>query len=167
MADRASFRAIAGSILSARATTRQNGRMVSTEIVNFSLRGNMRLRVRMTTVSLLIVGYSMLANGALAGEYQRVNVHINKITAIASTRPALPSSERYYRVYVNSGSWGTSTCRPDTFDVSMDDTAILDLLLQTRFSFETIEITLDDNLRPIDATCRAVSSSGKLFDVVP
>ena len=107
---------------------------------------------------------NLIALGTASGaEFERSQLTIKRITAIATGRPSLVSSQQYVRVYVNSANWGNSTCRPDAVDVRKIDIEILDLLRQRFPNFNqfptVLEIGVDDSMRAIDSTCQAVWAS--------
>lgn len=106
-----------------------------------------------------VVGGSLLSN-ANAAEYQR-SVVIQKILAFSSKRPNSTATENFVRIYVNDASWGSSTCRSDAADLAATEKNILSVLLSAWVTTKTIDIAVDDTLRPIDTVCQLVWASAK------
>ena len=84
-----------------------------------------------------------------------------KILAFSSKRPNSTATENFVRIYVNDASWGSSTCRSDAADLAATEKNILSVLLSAWVTTKTIDIAVDDTLRPIDTVCQLVWASAK------
>jgi hypothetical protein len=67
---------------------------------------------------------------------------------MAAARPAYPNGQDHVLVYVNSATWGTSTCRQDAVAIKKADTHLLAPLLAALQTAKTIVLYVDDSLRP-------------------
>ena len=100
----------------------------------------------------LITAFGWQASGD-AAEYSR-DVTVTQILPIAADRPAASQSANLVRVYVNSASWGASTCNQDSADLQVGDKHLISALLTAWASGKLITIAVDDSRRPYDTTCQ-------------
>ena len=92
-----------------------------------------------------------------AAEYYRT-LTILRVAAVSGTRPASPSSQALFRIYVAPSAWGTSACRIDAADASSDDWQVNSVLLNAYKNNQNVTVTVDDTLKldNSDNTCRII-----------
>jgi len=103
-----------------------------------------------------------LASGAQiapAAEASRV-VAISGIHPTSSVRPAGPSSANIVRLYVNAAAWGTTSCRTDAADISIDDPLLFAVVMMAYHDQKTITIYVDDTVKLVsnDTVCRVTAA---------
>lgn len=92
---------------------------------------------------------------SFAAETSR-QVTVLEMMPIAAERPNAPASQNLVRIYVNSASWGATTCRANAADLKATDTHLLSTLLFALASQKSITIAVDDSRRPYDDVCQVV-----------
>jgi hypothetical protein len=76
---------------------------------------------------------------------------------ITGNRIVETGSRNTIRVYVNAGAWPGSACRETAFDIRKEDSHIYSALLASLASGWKISVAVDDNLKPNDDVCQAIS----------
>ena len=101
---------------------------------------------------LLMMTLALIATHAHARVVNR-EVAIQKLHPIAAARSGAVG-ENITRVYVNSASWGGTSCRQDAGDLTKEDTHLLSILLWAMSNNAKIVMEVDDTRRPVDTVCR-------------
>ncbi|MEJ1363509.1 MAG: hypothetical protein RPU42_00165 [Candidatus Sedimenticola sp. (ex Thyasira tokunagai)] len=100
-------------------------------------------------VVFLIAMVSIITFDVNAAEVNRTNLQIIKIASIATNRPEAPSgTQGTIRIYVNSGSWGNTTCRADAADIQMVDNHLLTIIMSAVAYGKTVDISVQSEIRP-------------------
>src|SRR5688572_27540538 len=82
-----------------------------------------------------------------AAEYHR-SFTIHRIATVSICRPVIPQSQRVIRLYsAGAAPWGSSTCRDDSADVSMDDWHIFSLALTAWKNSTPVTVTVESTER--------------------
>lgn len=83
-------------------------------------------------------------------------VTITSLVPIGHVRPAGPSSQGIVRVAVNSAPWGSTACRSDAVDISLEDWHLVALVTTAWKDERTITLYVDDTLKLVagDTACR-------------
>jgi len=111
--------------------------------------------IKLTATSIILFFYMCEIN---AIEVTRSNVQVQKIVPIATDRPASPAVQGTIRVYLNSGAWGSTSCRTDAADLQKVDSHLLGTLLSGISLRKTIDIVVESNLRPDGGeVCQAIA----------
>ena len=106
-------------------------------------------------ICLVAMASGLLSMGAVhAAEFSRY-VTITGSLAMAAARPASTYKDALL-VYINSATWGATTCRQDAVVIQKTDTHLLAQLWIAQLSGKTIVMHIDDALRPFsgDDTCQ-------------
>ncbi len=103
---------------------------------------------------------SVMSLSAFATEYEREST-VTGYVAFGKARPGLEKSQNVFRVYIAPVSW--SSCRTDAVDIPGQDrmlqAALLSALAKDR---NTVKITVDDSLKPVDDTCQVTAIDARL-----
>jgi hypothetical protein len=101
----------------------------------------------------------MLLSPAGAAEFSR-QVTIARVVTTSVSRPANPGVQSIFRIYTTTvGSWGSSSCRVDAADASLDDWALYGLLMRAWKDSLTLSVTVDSSIKidTTDTVCKIVS----------
>jgi hypothetical protein len=107
--------------------------------------------------TLITIVFFLFSTGLYAAEYSRSDLSITSLKGMAVSRPANLNAVDYIRLYTNSGSWGSSNCRQDAADLSKADTHLVSMLLSALAQKQSVILSIDDSLKPIDNTCQVVA----------
>jgi hypothetical protein len=95
------------------------------------------------SAALLLTG-NALSNTASAAESSRT-VKIQNMAGVSTSRPGAPQSQSVIRIYpATSAAWGSTSCRADAADISMDDWHLYGIAMRAWKDNVTVTITVDD-----------------------
>lgn len=107
---------------------------------------------------------SLIAMGAMASqthaaEYSRT-MTIQRVAGVSGVRPAYPGSENVFRIYSTVvQSWGSSSCRADAADLSMDDWHIYPIVMRAWKENLQVTVVVESSMRidTTDTVCKIVA----------
>lgn len=98
---------------------------------------------------------------ASAAEFSR-QITITRAAGVSVSRPAYPGAQSVFRVYSASlGGWGTSNCRMDAADVSMEDWHLYGVLMRAWKDSLPVYVTVESTIRldSTDTVCKIVAAT--------
>lgn len=108
---------------------------------------------------LLALALTSLSVPASAAEYTRT-LTISKIAGVSTSRPGYPPAQSVIRVFATvTGAWGSSTCRNDSADVSMEDWHIYGIVMKAWKEQIPLQVTIESTERidGTDTVCKIVA----------
>lgn len=93
-----------------------------------------------------------------ATEYSRT-LTVTAVAAVSASRPSQSATQGIFRVYATPAVWGSSNCRPDAADMSMDDWHIYPVLMRAWKEGMQITITVENTILLVsnDTVCKIVA----------
>ena len=91
-----------------------------------------------------------------AAEYSQNGISIKRVKGMAAVRPSNPRAVNQIRLYFDQADWGSSSCRKDAADLPKSETHIISMMLSSMALQQSVVISVDDTLKPIDNTCQIV-----------
>lgn len=101
----------------------------------------------------------MLCSPAAADEFSR-QITVVRVATTSISRPSYPGTQSIFRVYAASvGSWGSSNCRVDAADLSLDDWHMYGVLMRAWKESLPVNVTVESSIRidTTDTVCKIVS----------
>lgn len=98
----------------------------------------------------------LLCSAASGAEFTRTS-SIAKIASVSTVRPAGPGAQSIVRIYTSAvASWGSSSCRADAADLSMENWHMYGMIMRAWKDNLTLSITVDsaERLDTTDTVCR-------------
>lgn len=117
-------------------------------------------RARLCSATACLSGL-LLCSPASAAEASR-QIVIARVAAVSVSRPAYPGSQSVFRIYAASqGSWGSSDCRVDAADVSLDDWHLYGVVMRAWKESLQVQVTVKSSIRidTTDTVCKVVAVS--------
>ena len=106
-----------------------------------------------------VIAAIALATPSNAAEFSRT-MTIQRVAAVSMTRPAYPGAQSVFRIYsATPQPWGTSSCRSDAADLSMDDWHIYPIVLRAWKENLQVTVVVESSLRidTTDSVCKVVA----------
>lgn len=110
----------------------------------------------MGALSCALAGF---ATSASAAEFTRT-LTIHHMAAVSTSRPSGPQSQSVIRIFASAAaSWGSSTCRVDSADVSMDDWHIFALAMKAWKEQLSVSVVIESTqlIDTADTVCKVVA----------
>jgi hypothetical protein len=104
----------------------------------------------------ILSAVSMTGHGAGASK----EVTIQQLHPISKSR-ADTAGKAITRVYVNSVTWGNTTCRADAIDIDGEDKHIMSILLSSWIAGKKITVNVDDSAKLLGSVCKVMSLNVK------
>ena len=107
--------------------------------------------------SLIAIG--VMTSPAHAAEFSR-NITIQRVAGVSTDRPAYPGAQSVFRIYASSAQpWGTSSCRSDAADLSMDDWHIYSIVMRAWKENLQVTVVVESSSRidTTDSVCKIVA----------
>ena len=98
----------------------------------------------------------LLCAPAFSAEFTRT-ISISRVAMISTVRPAGPGAQGVVRIYtLPIAAWGSSSCRTDAADISMDDWHMYGMIMRAWKDNVTLTITVESTERvdTTDTVCR-------------
>lgn len=116
-------------------------------------------RIAAAAASALVFSLASLSTPASAAEFTRT-ITIARIAGVSTSRPSNPSAQSVIRVFATAGgAWGSSTCRPDAADVSMDDWHIYAIVMRAWKDAMPLQVVVESTqvIDTGDSVCKIVA----------
>ena len=114
---------------------------------------------KVVTVTCVLSAFAAFAPRSNAAEFSRTFI-IHHVAGVSTDRPAFPGAQSVFRIYSQSPqSWGSSTCRADSADLSMDDYHMLPIVLRAWKQGLQVTVVVESTLRidTTDTVCKIVA----------
>ena len=98
----------------------------------------------------------LLCAPAFSAEFMRA-ISITRVAMISTVRPAGPGAQTVIRIYVSPvAAWGSSSCRADAADLSMDDWHMYGMSMRAWKDNLTVTVTVESTERvaTTDTACK-------------
>ena len=96
------------------------------------------------------------ATPAFSAEFSRT-INIARVAMVSTSRPAGPGAQSVVRIYPSTiAAWGSSNCRTDAADISMDDWHMYGMIMRVWKDNMTVVVTVESTERvdTTDTACR-------------
>lgn len=120
------------------------------------------IKQRRLGLSVLMAGLliAMVAVPTYGSEATR-QISISRVASVSVSRPAYPGSQSVFRVYSSvPGTWGSTNCRADAADVSLDDWHVYGVLLSAWKDHKLVDVTVESSAKidTTDTVCKIVAA---------
>jgi hypothetical protein len=104
---------------------------------------------------IVIVALFFCSQSSFSAPFHRSGLTIKTWHPASSNRVDSPSYSGNTRVYFdNSAAWGTSGCREDSADISIEDTHIISTMLAAFMAGKTMKVEVSDAIPKLSGVCK-------------
>lgn len=122
-------------------------------------RADRSIRKTVAAASLLALALTSVSAPSSAEEYTRT-ITVHRVAGVSTTRPQYPAAQSVIRVYATvHAAWGSSSCRTDAADVSMDDWHMFTIVMQAWKEQIPLSVVVESTARidGTDSVCKIVA----------
>jgi len=106
---------------------------------------------------LVFIAFSLVSNVTQAQEFQRNALTVTSLTPNSAARIGNAiGTANFIFVNVNAGAWGTSTCHGSSVLLAESDRHLVSILLSAVSMGKTVNIGVEDTLKPYLTFCQIV-----------